>query len=63
MIYTPAGCTANLYSNTAITEGQVLAGTVSFHHTAQFSYKRLTVPGTGAGGFKQDVFYKREIIG
>ena len=62
MIYTPQNCTANLTSNTAITEGQILAGTVNFHHTAQFSYKRLTVPGTGAGGFKQDVFYKREII-
>jgi hypothetical protein len=63
LIYTPQNCTANLSSNTALTEGQILAGTVNFHHTAQFSYKKLTVPGTGAGGFKQDVFYKREIIG
>ncbi len=63
LIYTPQACAANLTSNTALTEGQILAGTVNFKHTAQFSYKRLTVPGTGTGGFKQDLFYKREIIG
>ena len=62
LIYTPATCTADISSNTAIAEGQILAGTINFHHTAQYSYKRLTVPGTGAGGFKQDVMYKREII-
>ena len=63
LVFTPSTCSADLVSNSALTEGQILSGTVNFHHTAQYSYKRLTVPGTGAGGFKQDLFYKREIIG
>jgi hypothetical protein len=62
LIFTPSTCASDLVSNSALTEGQILSGTVNFHHTAQYSYKRLTVPGTGAGGFKQDVYYKREII-
>lgn len=62
LLYTPSTCAIDLWSNTALTQGQILSGVVNFHHTAQFQYSRLTVPGTGAGGFKQDVVYKREVI-
>ncbi len=62
LLYTPSTCTTNLHSNTAITQGQILSGSINFHHTSQFQYSRLTVPGTGAGGFKQDVVYKREVV-
>ena len=62
LLYTPQACTTNLHSNTAITQGQILSGSINFHHTAQFQYSRLTVPGTGTGGFKQDVVYKREVV-
>jgi hypothetical protein len=62
LLYTPSTCTTNLHSNTAITQGQILSGSINFHHTSQFQYSRLTVPGTGTGGFKQDVVYKREVV-
>jgi hypothetical protein len=62
LMYAPQACTVDLKSNTGISQGQILGGTVNFHHTAQFAYSRLTVPGTGAGGYKQDVVYKREVV-
>lgn len=62
LLYTPSTCAINLHSNTAITQGQILSGSINFHHTSQFQYSRLTVPGTGTGGFKQDVVYKREVV-
>lgn len=62
LMYVPSTCTIDMLSNTALSQGQIMAGTVNFKHTAQYSYSRLTVPGTGAGGFKQDLTYKREII-
>jgi hypothetical protein len=62
LIYVPQTCTIDLLSNTALSSGQIIGGTVNFKHTAQFSYARLTVPGTGTGGFNQDLTYKREIV-
>ena len=62
LLYVPSSCTVEFNSNASITEGQVIGGSVNFNGNAQFAYERLTVPGTGAGGFKQDVVYKREII-
>lgn len=62
LMYVPQACTIDLKSNTGLSQGQILGGTVNFHHTAQFAYSRLTVPGTGAGGYKQDVVYKREVV-
>ena len=62
MFYVPAACGIDLASNTALTQGQLLGGTVTFNASAGFAYRGLTVPGTGVGGFKQDVLYKREVI-
>jgi hypothetical protein len=63
LLYTPAACSIIMNNNSGITQGQILGGTVDFKHTAAFQYTRLAVPGTGTGGFKQDVVYKREIAG
>jgi hypothetical protein len=62
LIYTPQTCTATMANNTALTQGQIIAGVVNFKHTAHFTYKRLSVPGTGTGGFQEDIVYKREIV-
>ena len=65
MIYVPSApisCTVNLNSNSTLAQGQVLGGTVNFQHTASFTYARLTIPGTGSGGFKEDVRCLREVV-
>ena len=46
-----------------IAQGQILGGTVTFTNTISFQYKPVTVPGTGVGGFKEDVSYIREVSG
>ena len=62
MIYVPAACSVTMESNSGISEGQIMGGTVTFKHTVSFQYKRATLPGTGSGGFKQDISYKREVV-
>jgi hypothetical protein len=61
LLYTHPSCGIVMNNNSGITQGQILGGTIDFKHTAAFQYTRLAVPGTGTGGFKQDVVYKREI--
>ena len=63
LIYTPATCAITLQSNSGIAQGQLIGGTLNFHHTVGINFQPVTVPGTGVGGFKQDVAYKREIRG
>jgi len=63
MIYTPSVCTVILNSVSTIAQGQILGGTVTFTNTISFQYKPVTVPGTGVGGFKEDVSYIREVSG
>lgn len=62
MIYVPAACTVSLQSNSSMTQGQVLGGNLDFKQTTSFQYSPLTVPGTGPGGFKEDIIWKREIV-
>ena len=65
LIYVPSApnsCVVNLNSNSTFAQGQVLGGTVNFQHTASFTYARLTVPGTGTGGFSEDVRCLREVV-
>ena len=62
MIYVPAACSVTMESNSGIAEGQIMGGTVTFKHTVSFQYKRPALPGTGSGGFKQDISYKREVV-
>jgi hypothetical protein len=61
LLYVPSTCTIDLLSNSSISQGQLIGGTINFHHTAALNFKRVTPPGQGIGGFKQDVHYKREI--
>ena len=62
LIYVPATCTVTMHSNSAISEGQILGGVIDFKHTVSFRYSPLQVPGTGVGGFKQDILFRREIV-
>lgn len=62
MLYVPSTCTLDMRSNSVIASGHVIGGTASFKHTAAFVYKPVTVPGSGVGGFNQDIVYKREIV-
>ena len=48
-------------SNSAIAEGQVVAGVVNVKHSLSFQYKQVSVPGASGAGLKQDVRYKREV--
>jgi hypothetical protein len=63
LLYTHPACSITMDNNSGISQGQILSGTVRFKHTAAFQFVRLAVPGTGSGGFLQDVVYKREIAG
>ena len=62
LIYTPAACTANITSNSAITQGQIYGGTVNIKNSMSFQFARVAVPATGVGGFKEDVKYIREVV-
>ena len=61
-VYVPAPCTIDMFSNSVISRGQFVGGTLSFKHTATFAYTPLLIPGSGVGGFNQDLVYKREIV-
>jgi Tfp pilus assembly protein PilX len=61
LIYVPSACNLDLQSNSTIAQGQVMGGTIDFKHTASFQFQRLSVPGTTASGFKEDVKCLREV--
>jgi Tfp pilus assembly protein PilX len=62
LIYTHQACTADIESNSALADGQIIAGTVNVKHSTSFRYKQVPVPGSTGTGFKQDIRYKREIV-
>jgi hypothetical protein len=62
LIYTNPACTVDLNSNSAIAEGQVIAGVVNIKKSVSFQYKQVSVPGVSGGGLRQDVRYKREVV-
>ena len=61
MLYASAACSVNMNSHSGLATGQILGGVLDFRHTAAFQYARITIPGGGSGGFKQDVSYRREV--
>jgi Tfp pilus assembly protein PilX/cytoskeletal protein CcmA (bactofilin family) len=62
LVYVPSTCTASLKSNSSFASGQVFGGTVNFNSNTSLKYKQVSIPGTSAPGFLEDVIYKREII-
>lgn len=62
LIYTHQACSVDINSNSALSSGQIIAGTVNVKHSASFQYKQVPVPGSSGAGLKQDVRYKREIV-
>ncbi len=62
LIYTHSACTVDMNSNSAISEGQIIAGVVNIKHSVSFQYKQVSVPGVSGGGLKQGVRYKREVV-
>jgi Tfp pilus assembly protein PilX len=62
IIYTRSACTVDIQSNSALTQGQIYGGTVNIKNSMSFQFARVPVPATGAGGFKEDVFYIREVV-
>ncbi len=62
LIYTHQACTVDIRSNSAISQGQLIGGTVDVKHSISFRYKQVPVPGTSGGGMNGDVRYKREVV-
>jgi hypothetical protein len=61
LVYTHENCTVNFDSNSAMSEGQVMGGTINYQKSSSFKFAKVAVPGTPSGGLNQDVVYKREI--
>lgn len=62
MLYVPSTCTIDMVSNSTLSSGQIIGGTINFKHAAAFAYQPAPIPGSGTGGFKQDILYRREIV-
>lgn len=62
LIWTHQNCSADLNSNSAISEGQIIGGSVKVKHSLTFQYKQVSVPGMSGAGLKQDLRYKREVV-
>ncbi|MGH2692107.1 MAG: hypothetical protein ACRDHM_06355, partial [Actinomycetota bacterium] len=60
LIYTP--CTISFGSGTTISKGQLFGGSVILRPGFSMNYFPVPVPGFGAGGFKEDVLYLREVV-
>jgi len=61
LVYTPSTCSASFSSNSSIASGQIFSGTVNFKANTSFQYTTMSIPGTTAPGFKQDIVYTREV--
>jgi len=61
LLYSP--CTIYLASASLVVTGQMFAGKVDFNASSSINYKPIDVPGLGAGGFKEDIVYIREVVG
>ncbi|HYE80493.1 MAG TPA: hypothetical protein VEI97_21165, partial [bacterium] len=63
LVYTHPSCIVDFNSNSAISEGQVIGGTVNIKQSTSFRYSQVAVPGpSSGGGLKQDVRYRREVV-
>ena len=60
LIYTP--CTISFGSGTTISKGQLFGGNVLLRPSFSMNAFPVPVPGFGAGGFKEDVLYLREVV-
>jgi hypothetical protein len=60
LIYTP--CTISFGSGSSISKGQLFGGNILLKPGFSMNYFPVPVPGFGAGGFKEDVLYLREVV-
>jgi hypothetical protein len=61
LIYTPQACSVTLNNNSSITQGQIISGSITFKKSMAMQFQQVQVPGSGSGGFKEDVTYIREV--
>ena len=60
LVYTP--CTISFGSGSTISKGQLFGGNVLLKPSFSMNAYPVPVPGFGAGGFKEDVLYLREVV-
>jgi hypothetical protein len=63
LIYTPSACSVTLQNNSSFSQGQIISGTIIAKRSLALQFATVPVPGSGGGGFKEDVTYIREVIG